>query len=87
MRPPFPIFPLYLIALFFITRSSVIPGKTVTWMLITLVVTIILFVGMACFVSSADAAYGLGSLGTLIGMDASITVGLKHMRSHKRPAR
>jgi hypothetical protein len=86
MRQPIPVFPLYLVVLFFITRSSAIPGKTVMWMLITLVVTIAVFVGLAGFVSSPEAAYGLGGLGSLIGMVASVAVGLKHMRSHKRPA-
>jgi hypothetical protein len=86
MMPPIPIFPFYLGALFFITRSSTIPGKTVMWMLITLVVTIAGFVGLAGLVSSPEAAYGMGGLGSLIGMVASVAVGLKHMRSHKRPA-
>jgi hypothetical protein len=86
MMPPIPIFPFYLIALFFITRSSAIPGKTVMRMLITLVVTIAVFVGSVVFVSSPEAAYGLGGLGSLMGMVASIAVGLKHMRSNKRPA-
>jgi hypothetical protein len=86
MKQPIPIFPLYLAALFFITRSSASRGKTVMWMLITLVVTIAVFVGLAGFVSSPEAAYGLGGLGSLIGMVASVAVGLKHMRSHKRPA-
>jgi hypothetical protein len=83
--PPIPIFPFYLAAIFFITRSSVIPVKTVMWMLITLVVTIAVFVGLAGLVSSAEAAYGLGGLGSLIGMVASVVVGLRHMRSHRRP--
>ena len=86
MKPPIPVFPLYLIALFFITRSSGSRGKTVMWMLITLVVTIAVFVGLAGFVSSPEAAYGLGGLGSLMGMVASVAVGLKHMRSNKRPA-
>jgi hypothetical protein len=86
MKQPIPIFPLYLGALFFITRSSASRGKTVMWMLITLVVTIAGFVGLAGFVSSPEAAYGLGGLGSLIGMVASVAVGLKHMLSHKRPA-
>jgi hypothetical protein len=66
-----------LAALFFITRSSASRGKTVMWMLITLVVTIAVFVGLAGFVSSPEAAYGLGGLGSLIGMVASVAVGLK----------
>jgi hypothetical protein len=86
MMPPIPIFPLYIAALFFITRSSVIPGKTVMWMLITLMVTIAVFVGLAGLVSSPEAAYGMGGLGSLVGMVSSVAVGLKHMRSHKRPA-
>jgi hypothetical protein len=86
MMPPIPIFPFYLAALLFITRSSAIPSKTVGWMLITLVVTIAGFVGLAGFVSSPEAAYGMGGLGSLIGMVASVAVGLMHMRSHKRPA-
>jgi hypothetical protein len=73
MKPPIPVFPLYLIALFFITRSSASRGKTVMWMLITLVVTIAVFVGLAGFVSSPEAAYGLGGLGSLIGMAAAVT--------------
>jgi hypothetical protein len=86
MMPPIPIFPFYIAALFFITRSSVIPGKTVMWMLITLIVTIAVFVGLAGLVRSPEAAYGMGGLGSLIGMVSSVAVGLKHMRSHKRPA-
>jgi hypothetical protein len=86
MMPPIPIFPFYLAALFFITRSSAIPGKTVMWMLITLVVTVAVFVGLAGLVSSPEAAYGMGGLGSLIGMVSSVAAGLKHMRSHKRPA-
>jgi hypothetical protein len=86
MMLPIPVFPFYLIAFFFITRSSAIPGKTVVRMLIALVVTIAVFVGSAVFVSSPEAAYGLGGLGSLIGMAASVAVGLKHMQSHKRPA-
>jgi len=86
MKQPIPIVPLYLPALFFITRSSASRGKTVMWMLITLFVTIAVFVGLAGFVSSPEAAYGLGGVGGLIGMVASVAVGLKHMRSHKRPA-
>jgi hypothetical protein len=86
MMPPIPIFPFYLAAIFFITRSSVIPVKTVMWMLITLIVTITVFVGLAGLVSSPEAAYGMGGLGSLIGMISSVAVGLKHMRSHKRPA-
>ncbi len=87
MMPPIPIFPFYLIAFFFITRSSAIPGKTVMRMLITLVVTIAVFVGSVVFVSSPEAAYGLGGLGSLMGMVASVAVGLKHMRSNKRVVR
>jgi len=79
------IFLFYLVALFFITRSSASRGKTVMWMVITLAVTVVVFVGLAGFVSSPAAAYGLGGLGSLIGMVASIAVGLKHTRSHKRP--
>ena len=86
MMPPIPIFPFYLIAFFFITRSSAIPGKTVMWMLITLVVTIAVFVGSVVFVRSPEAAYGLGGLGSVIGMVASVGACLKHMRSNKRPA-
>jgi hypothetical protein len=85
MKQPIPVFPLYLVVLFFITRSSAIPVKTVMWMLITLVVTIATFVGSAVFVNSPEAAYGLGGLGSLIGMVASVVVGLRHMRSHRRP--
>lgn len=86
MKPPIPIFPLYLLALVIIARFSATPGKTVMWMLITLVVTISAFVGLAGLVSSSEAAYGLGGLGSLIGMVASAAVGLQHMRSHRRPA-
>jgi hypothetical protein len=86
MMPPIPILPFYLAAIFFITRSSVIPVKTVMWMLITLMVAIALFVGLAGLVSSPEAAYGMGGLGSLVGMVSSVAVGLKHMRSHKRPA-
>jgi amino acid transporter len=78
------IFPFYLLALFFITRSSAIPRKTVMWMLITLLVIIAMFIGLAGLASSAEAAYGLGGLGALIGMIVSVAVGLKHVRSHKR---
>ena len=87
MMPPIPIFPFYLLAFFFIARSSAIPGKTVMRMLITLVVTIAVFVGSVVFVSSPETAYGLGGLGSLMGMVASIAVGLKHMRSNKRVVR
>jgi hypothetical protein len=86
MKPPIPIFPLYLLALFVITRSSAIRGKTLMWMLLTLVVTIAVFIALAGLVSSPEAAYGLGGLGSLIGMVASVAVGVKHMRSHKRSA-
>jgi hypothetical protein len=86
MKPPIPIFPFYLLALVIIARSSATPVKTVMWMLITLVVTISSFVGLAGLVSSPEAAYGLGGLGSLIGMLASAAVGVKHMRSHRRPA-
>jgi hypothetical protein len=86
MKPPIPIFPVYLAALFFITRSSANRGKTVMWMLITLVMTVAVFVGLAGFVSSPEAAYGLGGLGSLIGMVASVAVGLTYTRCHKRPA-
>ena len=86
MKPTVPVFPFYLVALYFITRASAIPGKTVMWMLITLLVTIAVFIGLAGFVSSPEAAYGLGGLGSLVGMVASVTVGLMHRRSHKRPA-
>jgi hypothetical protein len=86
MKPPIPIFPLYLLALVIIARSSATPGKTVMWMLISLAVTISAFVGLAGLASSAEAAYGLGGLGSLVGMVASVAVGVKHMRSHKRPA-
>jgi hypothetical protein len=85
MTQPIPVFPLYLVALFFITRSSAIPGKTVMWMLITLVAIIAVFVGLAVFVSTAEAAYNMGGMGSLTGMFASVAVGFKHMRSHKRP--
>jgi hypothetical protein len=78
--------PFYLVALFFITRSSAIPRKTVMWMLVTLFVIIAMFIGLAGLASSAEVAYGLGGLGSLIGMVVSVAVGLKHMRSHKRPA-
>jgi hypothetical protein len=80
------IFLLYLVALFFITRSSAIPVKTAMWMLITLVLTIAVFVGSVVFVSSPEAASLFGGLGSLMGMVASVAVGLKHIRSHKRPA-
>jgi hypothetical protein len=80
------IFLFYLLALFFITRSSAIPGKTAMRMLITLVVTIAVFVGSVVFVSSPKAASLLGGLGSLMGMVASVAVGLNHIRSHKRPA-
>jgi uncharacterized membrane protein len=80
------IFLFYLLALFFITRASAIPGKTAMWMLITLVVTIAVFVGSVVFVSSTEAVSLLGGLGSLMGMVASVAVGLKHIRSHKRPA-
>jgi hypothetical protein len=80
------IFVFYLLALFFITRSSAIPGKTAMWMLITLVVTIAVFVGSVALVSSPEAASLLGGLGSLMGMVASVAAGLKHIRSHKRPA-
>jgi len=80
------IFLFYLVALFFITRSSAIPGKTAMWMLITLAVTIALFVGSIVFVSSPEAASRLGGLGSLMGIVASVAVGLKHLRSQKRPA-
>lgn len=86
MKPPIPIFPLYLLALVIIARFSATPGKTILWMLITLIVTISIFVGLAGLVSSPEAAYGLGGLGSLIGMVASAAVGVKHMRSHRRPA-
>jgi len=78
------IFLFYLVALFFITRSSAIPGKTAMWMLITLAVTIALFVGSIVFISSPEAASRLGGLGSLMGMVASVAVGLKHLRSQKR---
>jgi uncharacterized membrane protein len=80
------IFLFYLLALFFITRSSAIPGKTAMRMLITLVVTIVVFVGSVVLVSSPEAASLLGGVGSLMGMVASVAVGLKHIRSHKRPA-
>jgi uncharacterized membrane protein len=80
------IFLFYLLALFFITRSSAIPGKTAMWMLITLVVTIAVFVGSVVLVSSPEAASLVGGLGSLMGAVASVAVGLKHLRSHKRPA-
>ena len=86
MKQTIPVFPFYLVALFFITRSSAIPRKTVMWMLITLLVIIAMFIGLAGLASSAEAAYGLGGLGSLIGMVVSVALGLKHMRSHKRPA-
>jgi hypothetical protein len=76
---------LYLAALYFITRSSAIPLKTLTRMLITLFVTIAVFVGLALLTVTPEAAYGLGGLGSVIGMAASVGAGLKHMRSHKRP--
>jgi hypothetical protein len=79
------IFLFYLLALFFITRSSAIPGKTAMWMLITLAVTVAVFVGSVVFVSSPEAASRLGGLGSLMGMVASVAVGLNHVRSHKRP--
>ena len=79
------IFLLYLAALYFIARSSAVPLKTLTWMLITLFVTIAIFVGLAPFAVTAEAAYGVGRLGSVIGMVASVGAGLKHMRSHKRP--
>jgi hypothetical protein len=77
---------LYLAALYFITRSSAIPLKTLTWMLITLLATIAVFVGFAALTVTPEAAYGLGGLGSVIGMVASVGAGLKHLRSHKRPA-
>jgi uncharacterized membrane protein len=80
------IFLFYLLALFFISRASAIPGKTATWMLITLVATIAVFVGSVVFVSSPERASLLGGLGSLMGIVASVAVGLKHIRSHKRPA-
>jgi uncharacterized membrane protein len=79
------IFLFYLLALFFITRSSAIPGKTAMRMLITLVVTIAVFVGSVVFVSSPKTASLLGGLGSSMGMVASVAVGLKHMRLNKRP--
>lgn len=80
------IFLLYLIAFYFITRSSAIPRKTVMWMLITLLVTIGVFISLALLPSSPMAVYGLGRLGGVMGTVASIAAGLKHRRSHKRPA-
>jgi hypothetical protein len=80
------IFILYLTALYFITRSSAIPLKTVMWMLIMLFVTIAVFIGLALLTVTPQGAYGLGGLGSLIGMVVSVAVGWKHMRSHKRPA-
>ena len=79
------IFLLYLIALYFITRSSAIPRKTAMWMLTTLFVILVVFIGLALLPSSSEAVYGLGRLGGMIGMVSSIVVGFKHMRSHKRP--
>jgi hypothetical protein len=76
---------LYLAALYFITRSSAIPLKTLTWMLITLFFTIGVFVGLASLTVTPEAAYGLGGLGSVVGMVASVGAGLKHMQSHKRP--
>lgn len=86
MKPPIPVFPIYLVFLIVIARRSSTPGKTVMWMLITLVVTVAGFVALAGLVSSPVAAYALGGLGSLSGMIASIAVGLTHMRFHKRPA-
>jgi hypothetical protein len=74
MKPTVPVFPFYLVALFFITRSTAIPGKTVMWMLITLFVTMALFIGLAGFASFPEAAYGSGGSGSLIGMVASVAV-------------
>lgn len=82
MKQPVPILPFYLIALFFIVRSSAVRGKTLMWMLITLLVTIAIFVALAGLVSSPEAAYGLGGLGSLVGMIASVAVGLKHRIAH-----
>jgi hypothetical protein len=86
MRPPIPVFPIYVVALIVIARRSAAPGKTVMWMLITLVVTVAGFVGLAGLVSSSEAAYALGGLGSLSGMIVSVAVGLMHRRWHKRPA-
>lgn len=80
------IFLLYLITLYFIARSSAIPLKTVMWMLITLFVTLAVFISLALLPSSPTAVYGLGRLGGVMGMVASIAAGLKHRRSHERPA-
>jgi hypothetical protein len=79
-------FLLYLAALYFIARSSAVPLKTLMWMLITLFVTIGAFVGLASFTVTAEAAYGMGGLGSVIGMVVSVAAGLTHTRSHKRPA-
>jgi len=86
MKPPIPVFPIYLVFLIVIARRSAVPGKTVMWMLITLVITIAGFVALAGLVGSPEVAYGLGGLGSLSGMIASVVVGFTHMRSHKRPA-
>jgi hypothetical protein len=56
-------------------------------MLITLVVTIAVFVGSVMFVSSPEAASRLGGLGSLMGVVVSVAVGLKHIRSHKNALR
>jgi hypothetical protein len=79
------VFLLYVTALYFITRCSALPRKTVLWMLITLFVTLAAFIGLAMLSSSPEAVRGLGRLGGTIGMIASIGVGLMHIRLHKRP--
>jgi hypothetical protein len=86
MMPPIPVFPVYLVSLIVIARRSAAPCKTVMWMLITLVITVAAFVGLAGLVSSPEVAYALGGLGSLTGMIASIAVGIIHMRWNKRPA-
>jgi hypothetical protein len=86
MRPPIPVFRIYLVFLIVIARRSGAPGKTLMGMLITLLVTVAAFVGLAGLAISPEGAYALGGAGSLSGMIASVAVGLTHMRSHKRPA-
>jgi hypothetical protein len=86
-----PIFLFYLIAVYFIARGSAVPRKTILWMVATLFVTFVVFLGLGLLLPFArsregieQAAEHLGALGIQIAMLGSVAVGFRHMRSNKR---